>query len=127
MAKYSAWDWNINKFRVYESVKPVSIGDDPAPPRPRNLSILGAVPDKDVKLLPPAAKSVGTSPVAIGEIVRDPRLNTAKDAAAAKSGGGDGLGAWGDTAMAFVPTLIIGAAIVAAAVAVEHFTRGGRR
>lgn len=126
MATYSAWDWNFNRFRVYRDEKPVSIGDDPSPPRPRTLSILGAVPDKDVKILPPTARSVGTSLVAIGEIVRDPKLNTPRDAAAAKGGGGDGIGAFADTAMAFVPTLIIGAVIVAAAVAANHFSKERR-
>lgn len=111
MAMYSAWDWNINRFRVYKDTKPVSIGDDPAPPRPRTLSILGAVPDKDVKLLPPNVRSVGTSPVAIGEIVRDPKLNTPRDAAAAKSSGGDGIGDFGDAAMSLVPVLLVGSAI----------------
>lgn len=115
MATYSAWDWNINAFRVFRDAKPTSIGDDPAPPRPRALSRLGAVPDRDVKVLPPNVHSIGTSRVAIGEIVRDPRLNTAKDAAAAKSGGGDGLGAFADTAKAFVPTLIITAGMFALA------------
>lgn len=113
MATYSAWDWNVNCFRVYKDTKPVSIGDDPSPPRPRTLSILGAVPDKDVKLLPPNARSVGTSPVAIGEIVRDPKLNTPRDAAAAKSSGGDGIGDFGQTAMSLAPVLLVGGAIAA--------------
>jgi hypothetical protein len=113
MATYSAWDWNINAFRVFRDAKPVSIGDDPAPPRPRTLSILGAVPDKDVKLLPKNVRSIGTSPVAIGEIVRDPKLNTPRDAAAASRGGGDGIGDFGETAMSLAPILVVGAAIAA--------------
>ena len=116
MANYSAWDWNINAFRVFRDAKTTSIGDDPVPPRPRPASILGAVPDKDVKVLPRNAQSIGTSRVAIGEIVRDLRLNTARDAAAAKSGGGDGIGALGDmvTWAPLAPVLVIGATVVAA-------------
>jgi len=115
MATYSAWDWNINAFRVFRDAKTTSIGDDPAPPRPRALSKLGAVPDKDVKVLPPNTRSIGTSRVAIGEIVRDPRLNTARDAAAAKSGGGDGIGALGDRTawMPLAPVLVVGTVIAA--------------
>lgn len=115
MATYSAWDWNINAFRVFRDAKLSSIGDDPSPPRPRTVSILGAVPDKDVKTLPSGARSIGTSPVAIGEIVRDLRLNTAKDAAAAKSGGGDGIGTLGDVLdwAPLGPVLLVGAAIAA--------------
>jgi hypothetical protein len=118
MADYSAWDWNINAFRVFRDAKPSSIGDDPSPPRPRTVSILGAVPDKDVKMLPSGARSIGTSRVAIGEIVRDVRLNTAKDAAAAKSGGGDGIGALGDAAtwVPYAPLLAITAVFAAMAI-----------
>ncbi len=71
MALYSAWDWDRNSYRVYQTRHPVSVGDDPKPPRPDHHP-LGAVPDVDVKTLPPGARFVGYSHQARGEIVRVP-------------------------------------------------------
>jgi len=119
VATYSAWDWNINAYRVYKDARPVSIGDDPTPPRPKGVSVLGAVPDRDVKLIPPGAKQVGTSVVAVGEIAKDPRLNLAKGAG---GGGGDGLGSFsGGTSL--MPVILVGVAVVAAV----YFNRSHRR
>lgn len=72
MALYSVWDWDRNAYRVYATKKPVSVGDDPSPPRPRGISALGADPDLHVKPLPSGAKLVGYSHMARGEIRRAP-------------------------------------------------------
>lgn len=114
MALFSAWDWNVNQFRVYETPRPASIGDDPEPPRPTKMSILGAVPDKDVKLLPSGASFRGLSTVPVGEIVRDPKLKGV--ASKIFGGGGDGIGGLGETGsawMAAMPLLLVGGAIAA--------------
>ena len=71
MALYSVWDWNKNLYRVYADQRPVSVGVDPDPPKPRNLHILGAVPFEGCKLLPPGTRLMGLSHVPRGEIVRD--------------------------------------------------------
>lgn len=73
MALYSVWDWNRNSYRVYETSRPASVGDDPKPPRPRGRSVLGANPDTDVKPLPGGARFVEYSHVPRGEIRRQPR------------------------------------------------------
>lgn len=114
MALFSAWDWNVNQFRVYATPQIASIGDDPEPPRPTKMSILGAVPDKDVKLLPAGASFRGLSTVPVGEIVRDPRLKSV--ASKIFGGGGDGIGAFGmaDGAwMSAMPLVLVGGAIAA--------------
>jgi hypothetical protein len=114
MALFSAWDWNVNQFRIYETPRPASIGDDPEPPRPTKMSILGAVPDKDVKLLPSGTSFRGLSTVPVGEIVRDPRIKGA--ASKIFGSGGDGIGGLGaaeGTWMAAMPLLLIGGAIAA--------------
>jgi len=112
VATYSAWDWDLNQFRVYRDQRPASIGDDPVPPRPKNISPIGAVPDKDVKLLPDGARQVGVSLVAVGEIVRDPRI---KNTASSGGGGGDGLGSLlSSDRFPFGPLLLVSAAIAAA-------------
>lgn len=73
MALFSAWDWDRNSYRVYETPQLVSVGDDPsAPPKPSSMHPLGAVPDLDVKPLPSGARFVGYSQQARGEIVRLP-------------------------------------------------------
>jgi len=114
MALFSAWDWNVNQFRVYETPRPASIGDDPEPPRPTKMSILGAVPDKDVKLLPSGASFRGLSTVPVGEIVRDPRIKNAPSKIFGSSGDGiGGLGAADGAWMAAMPLLLIGGAIAA--------------
>ena len=73
MALYSVWDWNRNSWRVYETRAPASVGDDPVPPRPAAVSVLGADPDCSVKPLPSGAKFVGQSHMARGEIRRASR------------------------------------------------------
>ena len=80
MALYSAWDWDRNAYRIYQTRQLVSVGDDPQAPRP-NHHPLGAVPDVDVKALPPGARFLGFSHQARGEIVRLPRtgLGAASD------------------------------------------------
>jgi hypothetical protein len=70
MALYSTWDWDRNAWRVYTTRAPVSVGDDPIPPRPTGISALGADPDTHVKPLPSGARFVGYSHVARGEVRR---------------------------------------------------------
>ena len=72
MALYSTWDWDRNSYRVYASRRPASVGDDPVPPRPSNLSALGADPDSDVKALPSGVRFMGYSHIPRGEIRREP-------------------------------------------------------
>lgn len=88
MALYSVWDWNRNAYRVYATRRPVSVGDDPIPPRPGGLSPLGADPDQHLKPLPSGVKFLGYSHLARGELRRMPRGigDTADDAGAAGSG-----------------------------------------
>jgi len=73
MALYSVWDWSKNLYKVYADQRPVSVGVDPEPPRPRNPNILGAVPYEDAKTLPANVRFMGLSHVPRGEIVRDAR------------------------------------------------------
>lgn len=70
MALYSVWDWDRNAYAVYRTPQRVSVGDDPIPPRPSGISVLGASPDDDVKPLPVGAKLVGYDHFARGEIRR---------------------------------------------------------
>lgn len=70
MALYSVWDWNRNSYRVYTTPKHVSVGDDPLPPKPTNISPIGANPDTDVKPLPSGTKFIGYDHLARGEIRR---------------------------------------------------------
>jgi hypothetical protein len=70
MALYSVWDWNRNSYRVYSTPTPVSVGDDPIPPKPNGISPIGANPDSDVKPLPPGARFIGYDHLARGEIRR---------------------------------------------------------
>jgi hypothetical protein len=70
MALYSTWDWDRNAWRVHATRTPVSVGDDPIPPRPTGLSVLGADPDSHVKPLPSGARFMGYSHVARGEVRR---------------------------------------------------------
>lgn len=72
MALYSVWDWNRNSYRVYTTPTPVSVGDDPTPPKPVGISPIGANPDSDVKPLPPGATFIGYDLFARGEIRRAP-------------------------------------------------------
>jgi hypothetical protein len=72
MALYSVWDWNRNLYRVYSTPTPVSVGDDPSPPKPSNISPIGANPDTDVNPLPSGARFIGHSHFARGEIRRAP-------------------------------------------------------
>lgn len=68
MALYSVWDWDKNVYRVYRDDVPVSVGDDPKPPRPRNVGPIGADPDTQIKTLPAGAKFLGYDQMAHGEI-----------------------------------------------------------
>lgn len=70
MALYSVWDWNRNAYRIYSTRQPVSVGDDPVPPRPTGLSAIGADPDTHIKPLPAGARLVGHSHLARGEVRR---------------------------------------------------------
>ena len=72
MALYSVWDWNRNAWALYRTKAPVSVGDDPIPPR-NSSTVLGACPDDDIKPLPSGAKLIGYSHVARGEVRRKPR------------------------------------------------------
>jgi hypothetical protein len=106
MALFSAWDWDRNSYRVYQTSDPVSVGDDPKPPKPESRGMLGAVPDLDVKALPPGARFVGHSHQARGEIVRLPALGLGRLGEVAEVGGvsalalaaalaiGMGIGMW---------------------------------
>lgn len=79
MALFSQWDWNRNSYKVYATQAPVSIGDDPSPPRPGNLNVLGAVPDMDAKSLPRGASFMGYSQVPRGEIVKSEGKASSRD------------------------------------------------
>lgn len=70
MALYSVWDWNRNSYRIYTTPTPVSVGDDPTPPKPTGISPIGANPDADIKPLPAGAKFIGYDHFARGEIRR---------------------------------------------------------
>lgn len=70
MALYSTWDWDRNAWRVHATRTPVSVGDDPIPPRPGGTSALGADPDTHVKPLPSGTRFMGYSHVARGEVRR---------------------------------------------------------
>lgn len=72
MALYSVWDWQRNAYKVFSTPTPVSVGDDPLPPRPSRISPIGADPDMDVKPLPSGAKFVGHDHMCRGEIRRAP-------------------------------------------------------
>lgn len=70
MALYSVWDWDKNAWAVYRTSEPVSVGDDPKPPRPMSVSALGADPDTQIKSLPPTARFVGYDHMCRGEVRR---------------------------------------------------------
>lgn len=70
MALYSVWDWDRNAYRVYATDTPVSVGDDPKPPKPANVGPIGADPDTDVKPLPAGARLIGYEHLPRGEIRR---------------------------------------------------------
>jgi hypothetical protein len=70
MALYSVWDFDRNSWAVYRDGKTVSVGDDPTPPRPRNISPLGADPDTQVNSLPAGANFVGYDHMCRGEVRR---------------------------------------------------------
>lgn len=72
MAFFSVWDWNRNAWRIYQTSTPVSVGDDPAAPKPSMNNPIGADPDTQVKQLPPGATVVGYDHLARGEIRREP-------------------------------------------------------
>jgi hypothetical protein len=72
MALYSVWDWNRNSYKIYSTPTPVSVGDDPVPPKPTNVGPIGANPDTDVKPLPSGARFMGYDLFARGEIRRMP-------------------------------------------------------
>lgn len=89
MAFYSVWDWDRNVYRVYQTSTPVSVGDDPIPPKPLSTSPIGADPDTQVKPLPLGARFVGYSHVARGEIRRNGGGILGGD-----DGGKSGIPAW---------------------------------
>lgn len=101
MALYSVWDWDRNSYRLYETRRPASVGDDPVPPRPSAPS-LGADPDTHVKPLPAGAKFMGYTHVPRGEIRRERRglADIGDDAGADGSSGG--IGSWGKFALGMV-------------------------
>lgn len=68
MALYSVWDWDRNTWAVYSSQRPVSVGDDPKPPKPSNVSPIGADPDSQMNQLPSDAKFVGYDHMCRGEV-----------------------------------------------------------
>lgn len=68
MALYSVWNWNKNVYDVYRDDVPVSVGDDPKPPRPTQVGPIGADPDTQIKTLPSGAKFLGHDQMAHGEI-----------------------------------------------------------
>lgn len=68
MAFFSVWDWPHNAWRIYQTSSPVSVGDDPTPPKPSVSNPIGADPDTQLKPLPPDAKLVGYEHLARGEI-----------------------------------------------------------
>lgn len=70
MALYSVWDWDRNAWAVYRDARPVSVGDDPKPPKPLSVHPLGADPDTQVKPLPSGARFVEFSHVCRGEVRR---------------------------------------------------------
>jgi hypothetical protein len=72
MAFFSVWDWNRNAWRIYQTPTSVSVGDDPAAPKPSVSNPIGADPDTQVKPLPPGAKLIGYEHLARGEIRREP-------------------------------------------------------
>jgi hypothetical protein len=115
MALYSVWNWDRNSYDVYEDRQPVSIGDDPNPPRPSKLHAIGAVPDRDVKSLPSGTRLVGQSPMPKGEIVRKGGGGFFSVVTGGGGGGsGDGLGdagAFGEMTLGKV--VIIGLCIFA--------------
>lgn len=70
MALFSVWDWNKNAWAIYQNATPVSVGDDPKPPRPTNISQLGADPDTQVNPLPGDARFIGYDMMCRGEVRR---------------------------------------------------------
>lgn len=68
MALYSVWDWDRNSWAIYRDHRPVSVGDDPTPPKPVNVGPLGADPDTQLKPLPSDARFVGHDHVCRGEV-----------------------------------------------------------
>lgn len=87
MALYSVWDWDRNVWRVYATKTPVSVGDDPVPPRPMGISPIGADPDLDVKPLPGGARFIGYDPTCRGEVRRDPSGSGMGDDGSSSSSG----------------------------------------
>lgn len=70
MALFSVWDWDHNAWAIYRNSQPVSVGDDPKPPKPTGISQLGADPDTEVKPLPSDARFVGFDHLCRGEVRR---------------------------------------------------------
>jgi len=93
MALYSIWDWSRNSYRVYATSELVSVGEDPTPPRPSGVHLLGAVPDIHVKKKPRGGRFMGYSHVGRGEIVRDDKSTRAAHGGSLPAGlGSTGLG-----------------------------------
>lgn len=74
MALYSVWDWERNTWGIYSTPDHVSVGDDPKPPKPSEVHVIGADPDTQAKPLPPGARFVGYDHMARGEVRRNPNL-----------------------------------------------------
>ena len=68
MALYSVWDWDRNAWAIYRNAQPVSVGDDPKPPKPLKISPLGADPDTQSNPLPSDAQFVGYDHMCRGEV-----------------------------------------------------------
>src|SRR3990172_4825673 len=89
MALFSQWDWSRNAFKIYATNDRVSIGDDPTPPHPTGVNVIGAVPDVDAKPLPRGATFMGYAQVPRGEIVKSEGQASARSTYGL---GGTGLG-----------------------------------
>lgn len=68
MALYSVWNWDRNNWAVYRDARPVSVGVDSKPPKPSNVSALGADPDTQMNPLPADARFVGYDHMCRGEV-----------------------------------------------------------
>lgn len=117
MALYSVWNWDRNAWAVFQTSTPVSVGDDPDPPRPRATSPIGVDPDVAVKELPQNARFLGFDHLCRGEVRR--------------LRGGPGVGQTDDSmGLADVlrhPAVLVGAGLVGGWTLHKMLRHGGRR